>query len=89
MTQKCWVTMSDTFLSGWGPAKNKVSKLVIECDDVYEAAVVYRNAKRRGEMKYVNIRYTKPYYTNSTVVEYADKITYGSWFTDHPEWSEE
>ena len=31
--QKVFVSMNDKFLSGWGPAKNKINKLVIECDE--------------------------------------------------------
>ena len=78
-----YVCMTDKFMSGW---ENKVNKLVIECDTLDEAEIVERNAKRRGEMRYVNIRFTRPYYNSSYKVSRHDKTDYAGWFTDRPEW---
>ena len=61
-TSKLYVTMTDKFLSGWGMAKGKINKLIIECDTWEQAETIERNAHNRSEMKYVNIRTTKPYY---------------------------
>ena len=57
-----YVTMTDNFMSGWGPARNKTNKLIIECETMEQAAIIERNAKKRDEMRYVNIRSTKPHY---------------------------
>lgn len=53
--QKVYVTMTDSFMSGWGPAKGKTNKYVLECESYEEAEIVAANARRRSEMKYVNI----------------------------------
>lgn len=60
--KKVYVTMTDKFMSGWGLAKNKLNKFVITCDNYEQAKIVYNNAKKREEMKFVNIVYNKPYY---------------------------
>ena len=57
-----YVTMTDKFMSGWGYAQNKTNKLIIECETFDKAAEIERAAKKRSEMKYINIRTTKPYY---------------------------
>ena len=83
-----YVTMTDKFMSGWGPARNKTNKLVIECDNYDEAVIVERNAQRRPEMKYINICSTKPHYrASSSHISWHDKTDYSSWFTPQIEWS--
>jgi len=78
---KFYVTMTDKFMSGWGPARGKSNKLVISCDTLNEAEVVAENARARSEMKYVNIRSTKPSYPNSHVSRHGrDEGDYESWF---------
>lgn len=57
-----YVTMTDKFMSGWGDARGKINKLVIECDTYGDAAQIARAARQRSEMRRVNIRLTKPYY---------------------------
>lgn len=57
-----YVVMTDEFMSGWGAAKGKTNKLVIGCDSWSRAKELEKKAKDRSEMKYVNIRVTKPYY---------------------------
>jgi len=61
--KKYYVTMTDKFLSGWGPAKDKKNKLVIECNTLKQAETVACNAKKRSEMKAVNIVSKKPYFS--------------------------
>lgn len=60
--QYVYVTMTDNFMSGWGHAKGKVNKLVISCNDMAEAETVGANARRRSEMRYVNIAMNRPRY---------------------------
>lgn len=78
---KYYVTMTDSFLSGWGMAKDKINKLVIECDSLQEAEIVADNARRRSDMKYVNICANKPRYSSSKYhVSWHDKSSYDKWF---------
>lgn len=65
--QKFYVTMTDKFMSGWGMAKGKTNKLIIECDTYEQAAIIERNARRRDEMKYVNICTSRPRYGRNVV----------------------
>ena len=60
-----YVTMTDKFMSGWGPARNKVNKLVISCSTYARAEIAERKANARSEMKYVNLCSKKPYYNSS------------------------
>ena len=60
--------MTDKFMSGWGMAKGKINKYVIECDDMAQAKIIERNARRRPEMKYVNICLNKPRYGSGYLV---------------------
>lgn len=62
-----YVTMTDKFMSGWGMAKGKTNKLIIECQNINQALQIERAAKARSEMKYINIRTTKPYYGQNIV----------------------
>lgn len=75
-----YVTMTDRFMSGWGPARGKINKLVIECETFSDAAQIARAARLRREMRRVNIRTTKPYYGANVLTSwktYADLS--GSW----------
>jgi hypothetical protein len=67
-TSKFWVTMTDKFMSGWGKAANKTNKLVIECDTYQQAEIIERNARKRSEMKFVNICSNKPRYGSNVLV---------------------
>ncbi|MCK5600374.1 hypothetical protein KAR91_00790 [Candidatus Pacearchaeota archaeon] len=78
-----WVSMTDRFMSGWGHAEGKINKLVISCDTYSEAVIVAENARSRSEMKYVNIRLTKPYYPEHSYLvsrHGRDEGTYENWF---------
>lgn len=84
-----YVTMTDKFMSGWGQARNKINKLVISCDNFDEALIVSANAERRQEMKYVNIRDRKPYYSAGRYLVSRHGKTeddYQSWFKLQADW---
>ena len=74
-----YVTMTDRFMSGWGMAKDVDNKVVVFCDTYEEAEIVEANASARSEMKYVNIRSTRPYYKNA-YVSYYNKADQPLWF---------
>lgn len=57
-----YVTMSDKFLSGWGKAEGKIAKFIVECETYNQAETIQNNARKRQEMKYINITTKKPYY---------------------------
>ena len=57
-----YVTMTDKFFSGWGMAQNKTNKFIVVCENWKQAQTIERNAKRRPEMKYINICSNKPKY---------------------------
>ena len=78
-----YVTMTDKFMSGWGMAKGKVNKLVLECKDLHEAMIVEKYAHSRGDMLYINIRDTKPYYnTKYFYTSFKTKEDYPFWYED-------
>lgn len=79
--KKLYVTMTDSFMSGWGHAEDKINKLVFECDSMEEAEIVEENASARGDQKYINIRSTKPYYSAERYfTQLKDKEEYPNWY---------
>ena len=40
MDKKYYVSMTDSFLSGWGMAENKISKYIVICDNLEQAREV-------------------------------------------------
>lgn len=63
-----YVTMTDVAMSGWGIARGKENKLVLECDSFQEAFNVYLYCKGHNSMRYVNIASSKPYYNKEKFV---------------------
>lgn len=59
---KYWVAMTDKFMSNWVHDPLRTSKLVVECDDYEQALSIHERAKRRPEMKSVNIHVRRPSY---------------------------
>ena len=57
-----YVTMTDRFMSGWGKAEGRIAKFVVECETLEQAETIENNAKKREEMRYINITTKKPYY---------------------------
>jgi len=76
-----WVTMTDTFMSGWGRAKGKKNKYVIKCNTYKQAETIACNAEKRSEMKHVNITSKKPYFNERKylVSEKKFKDLHGPW----------
>ena len=81
MSEKYYVTMTDSFLSGWGMADGLINKLVIECHSWNEAQTVMQNAEDRTDMKRINVTSKKPYYRpGKYYVSWKDRDEYGTWF---------
>jgi hypothetical protein len=76
-----YVTMTDKFLTGWGVARDKLAKLVIECETFEEAETVKENAENRSEMGNIHIRTSRPLYPKAThEVSFHNKADYENWF---------
>lgn len=60
-----YVTMTDKFMSGWGRAEGKINKFVVCCETRQQAETIEKNARKRDEMTYINIRTKKPYYNGN------------------------
>ena len=57
---KLYVTMTDKFMSGWAHARGMINKYIVICDNWDDAVIIEKNARKRSEMKYININITKP-----------------------------
>ncbi|MGL5134485.1 MAG: hypothetical protein ACRC78_18310 [Planktothrix sp.] len=62
---KYYVTATDKFLSGWGLAKGKISKMVAVCDNWETAEDILARWNGRKYLKFVGIRSKKPYYPSA------------------------
>ena len=75
-----WVTMTDKFMSDWGYAEGLINKLIFDCETFDQALIVVDNAEVRSEMKHVNIRTTKPYYSPSRYLAQNKTKEYRNWY---------
>lgn len=75
-----YVTATDSFLSGWGGAENKIAKRIVICRNFDQAEACMKAMKRDG-FKHVNISLTIPRYASKYVVTVSD-------FNDSPAWNE-
>lgn len=72
--QPYYVTMTDKYMSGWGQAEGKINKYIIECPSYLDAEIVQRNAYKRPEMKHINIKREKPYYSPKGYIVSMEKF---------------
>lgn len=71
--KKWYVTATDKFLSGWGCAEGKKSKVIKICNTYAEAEEVSNKWEKRSDFIYVNISNKKPYYNSKNYkVDYID-----------------
>ena len=81
-----YVTMTDTFLSGWGEADNKINKLVFICDNIKEAKIVKDNAEHRTDQKRINICSNYPYHLFNNKRYYTQlkhNKSYPAWYKEN------
>jgi hypothetical protein len=91
-----YVTMTDRFMSGWGMAEGLLNRLVFICDTWEEANTVMRNARSRGDMKYVAAHAEAPKYIRKRwretgpdyrqgrhYIQIKTKDEYPSWYRDN------
>lgn len=55
-----YVTMTDSFMSDWGPAEGKSTVYVALCDNEREAEIVKANAEAREDQENPEIKTVKP-----------------------------
>lgn len=86
MTAPYYVTMTDSFLSGWGHARGRIAKYVYLCETWEEAEHVKRYAESRNDQKNVNICLNKPYYNSNThYVQFKTREDCPTWYPNKKE----
>lgn len=76
-----YVSMTDSFLSGWGEAENKTAKYVYVCENAQEAQIVAQNAKDRGDQQQVRMTAKKPAYDERKfLVQFKTKEDNPNWY---------
>lgn len=58
--KKIYVRMTDKFMSGWGMAKDMTNVMVVECSDWQQAEAIEKAARKRSEMRRIEICLNKP-----------------------------
>ena len=79
-----YVTATDTFMSGWGPATRRHNVVVIPCESAEEAALVMANANGRGDMVDVGVEPNPPALLGAGAAVLYSLLTRdraGAWFT--------
>jgi hypothetical protein len=82
--QKCWVSMKDTFFSGWGEAEGKKAVFIYECESKAEAKIVKQNAINHGsatELVILNEKPTYPELTHKSTF-YVKTESNKKWYTE-------
>lgn len=71
---KCFVTMTDIIMSGWGLAENKTAKRVYLCKSFKIASELKSRISNRRDsgMRYINIVFSLPKYPQSKYVTTYD-----------------
>lgn len=76
-----YVLSNDKFMSGWGPATNKVNTVVLPCRSYPEALAVQRYCKERPEQTRVRIVVHKPTLRRGILYSVVlDREDYSAWY---------
>ncbi len=78
-----FVIMTDTFLSGWGDADNKINKLIFICNNKNQSEIVKDNAKNRTDMKHIKsyVKIPRKYLNNNKCLTQIKTIDdYPCWY---------
>ena len=59
--------MTDKFMSGWGMAKDKINKMIVECETLEQAEQIEAAAHDRSEMTDINIYAERPEFGDDVV----------------------
>ena len=62
-----YVTMTDKFMSGWGMAKDKINKMIVECETLEQAEQIEAAANDRSEMCDIDIYTERPEFGDDVI----------------------
>lgn len=80
---KYYVSMIDSFMSGWGKSTFKKNVLIFICDSYKQAEIVESNANARSDIKNVEIHGSKPEFNEEIYfVQYKNIEVYPNWYKD-------
>tara|TARA_R110002012_G_scaffold170775_2_gene335356 strand:+ start:3574 stop:3867 length:294 start_codon:yes stop_codon:yes gene_type:complete len=75
-----YITLTDTFMSGWGKARNLTNRLILPCASLDEAARVEQYAKSRKDTKNVRFCTTKPQIGIGQYAQVMDPNNATAWY---------
>jgi len=81
-----YVLSNDSFMSGWGYAAGMINTVVLPCETWEEARIVERNAKARGDQKYVRIVTQKPRMKAHVLYSLHTRDDYDAWYDPTTQW---
>ena len=76
-----YVTMTDRFMGGWGPALRRTNRHIILCDDWTTGGLVAEAAQTRPEMSRVSISADRPRQRAHTLFSWSGP---DGWIKDQP-----
>ena len=80
-TKNYYVSMNDTFMSGWGQAKGKIARHIYICYSKEEAEIIKDNAKSRTDQTDIKIHASNPYFNpQSNLLMYKTVKENPNWY---------
>ena len=76
----CYVLSNDSFMSGWGEARDKTTTIILPCASYEQAQIVFDNAKARTDQKNVRIVAHKPRFRSGVLYSLLTIDTSSAWF---------
>lgn len=80
-----YVLANDSFMSGWGGARDAINTVVLPCHDREEANAVAQYAESRPEQKRVRIVLHKPRLRPNVVYSLLTRNNAPRWYPKHGE----
>jgi len=76
-----YVTSTDTFMSGWGPARYRRNIVLLPCESREVAEIVAANARGRSEQEDVTIQAGRPYLQPHHLYSLLSRENAERWYT--------
>ena len=78
-----FVSMNDSFMSGWGNATGKTNTYSVECDTTAQMEQIAAHARTRPEMKYIRVSQRAPRNSTTRIVTFKHYLDLGGcWIED-------
>lgn len=77
-----YVSMTDKFMSGWGPAQGKRARYIYCANSLAEARIIQENARNRGDQKNVTISATPPKIHFGDVYQFVTRAEAPRWYRE-------